>query len=257
MESHNMLSTERRLAINNKIKIEKRLLISDLQEEFSTSVVTIRKDLDILEKKGVLTRVHGGALLNEVLGGNLSIGEKEKIHFKEKERIAIFAESLIKEGDVVILDSGFTAIHIARRLKMRSGIIVITNGLNVANEIADSNNELIIIGGVFDKNTFGNSGKLAENVINNSVADKLFLGVNGIDFEIGLTAHNHIEAELNKLMIKVSTETTIIADSSKFGRRRMGFISKFENINRIITDKSIDPKYVEEAKKFPFILNIV
>lgn len=252
-----MLSTERRLAINNKIKNDKRLLIRDLQVEFNTSVVTIRKDLDILESKGVLTRVHGGALINETMGSILSIGEKEKIHFKEKERIAAFAESLIKEGDVVILDSGFTAVHIARKLKARSGLKIITNGLNVANEIIDSDNELIIIGGVFDKNTFGNSGKLAENVVKNSVADKLFLGVNGIDFQMGLTAHNHIEAELNKMMIDVSTETIIVADSSKFGIRRMGFISKIEKINRIITDKYIEQKYVDEAKKFPFILSIV
>lgn len=252
-----MLSTERRLAINEKIKRDKRLLISDLQKEFDTSVVTIRKDLDILERKGVLTRVHGGALLNELNENSLLIGEKEKIHFKEKERIASFAESLIKEGDIVILDSGFTAIHIARKLKMRRGIRVITNGLNVANEIANSDNELIIIGGVFNKNTFGNSGKLAENVVENSVADKLFLGVNGIDFEMGITSYNHIEAELNKIMINVSKETIIISDSSKFGIRQMGFISKIENIDRIITDNSIDEKYIEQAKSHSIILDIV
>ena len=252
-----MLSTERRLAINNKILKEKRLLISDLQKEFNTSVVTIRKDLDFLENKGVLKRVHGGALLNEYIGGNLSIAEKEKIHYKEKEKIAVFANSLIKEGDIIILDSGFTAVHIARKLKLRSGLRIITNGLNVANEIAESDNELIMIGGVFNKETYGNSGKLAENVIRNSVVDKLFLGVNGIDFEVGITAYNHIEAELNKLMIEVAKETIIIADSSKFGKRQMGFISKIENIDRIITDKSLDKKYIEQAKSFSFVLNVV
>ncbi len=252
-----MLSTERRLAIKEKIKTEKRVLIRDLKEEFNTSVVTIRKDLDVLEKNGFLSRVHGGALLNEIVGNNLSIDEKEKIHFKEKERIASYAEFLIKDGDVVILDSGFTAIHIARKLKSRSGIKIITNGLNVANQIAESDNELIIIGGVFNKNTFGNSGRLAENVIKNSVADKLFLGVNGIDFEMGLTANNHIEAELNKLMINVSKEVIIISDSSKFGQRKMGFISKVENIDRIITDSSIEEKYIEQAKHHNVVINIV
>ena len=252
-----MLSTERRLAINNKIQKEKRLLISDLQKEFNTSVVTIRKDLDFLENKGVLKRVHGGALLNEYIGKNLSIAEKEKIRFKEKERIASFADSLIKEGDIIILDSGFTAVHIARKLKQRSGLRVITNGLNVANEIAESDNELIMIGGVFNKETYGNSGKLAENVIKNSVVDKLFLGVNGIDFEVGITAYNHMEAELNKLMIEVARETIIIADASKFGKRQMGFISDFDKIDRIITDKSLDKKYIEQAKSFPFILDLV
>ncbi len=252
-----MLSTERRLAINKKILKEKKLLISDLQKEFNTSVVTIRKDLDFLENKGVLKRVHGGALLNEYIGNNLSIAEKEKIRFREKEKIAAFADTLVKDGDIIILDSGFTAVHIARKLKQRSGIRVITNGLNVANEIAESDNELIMIGGVFNKETYGNSGKLAENVILNSVVDKLFLGVNGIDFEGGITAYNHMEAELNKLMIEVAKETIIIADASKFGKRQMGFISKIENIDRIITDKSLDRKYIEQAKSFSFILNVV
>ncbi len=252
-----MLSTERRIAISNMIVKKKRLLISDLKNEFNTSVVTIRKDLDFLENKGVLKRVHGGALLNKHIGNNLSIVEKEKIRFKEKERIAAFAESLIKEGEIIILDSGFTAVHIARKLKQRSGLRIITNGLNVANEIAESDNELIMIGGVFNKETYGNSGKLAENVIQNSVADKLFLGVDGIDFEIGITAYNHMEAELNKLMIEIAKETIIIADATKFGKRQMGFISKIKNIDRIITDKSLEKKYIEQAKSYSFILNLV
>ncbi len=252
-----MLSTERRIAISNMIAKKKRLLISDLKNEFNTSVVTIRKDLDFLENKGVLKRVHGGALLNEYIGNKLSIVDKEKIRFKEKEKIASFAESLIKEGDIIILDSGFTAVHIARKLKQRSGLRIITNGLNVANEIAESDNELIMIGGVFNKETYGNSGKLAENVIQNSVADKLFLGVDGIDFEVGLTAYNHMEAELNKLMIDIAKETIVISDATKFGKRQMGFISKIERIDRIITDKSLEEKYIEQAELYSFILNLV
>ena len=252
-----MLSSERRLAISDKIKNEGRLLISDLQAEYNTSVVTIRKDLDFLENKGVLTRVHGGALLKNSMRSELSISLKEKINFDEKEKIAEFAESLINEGDIIILDSGFTAVYIARRLKKRSGIKVITNGLNVANEIVSSDNELILTGGVFNKNTYGTSGKMAENVIKNSVVDKLFLGVNGVDFEFGLTANNHMEAELNKLMIGISKETIIISDSSKFGERRMGFICDIENATRIITDDSIDSRFVEDAKMYDFIFNVV
>ncbi len=245
-----MLNAERKEAIRKKVTAEHRVLITDLCNEYSTSPVTIRKDLDSLEEEGVLTRVHGGGILNQSVVPDLSISEKEKINLKEKERIARFAESLINEGDVVILDSGFTAVHIARRLKFRSGIKIITGGLNVANEIVGSDNELILTGGVFNKTTFGLSGGFAENVINNTVADKLFLGVDGVDFNKGLTASNYEEAKLNQLMIKAATETILIADSSKFGKKTMGYIGKINEVDRIITDKGISKKYKDELNKF-------
>lgn len=252
-----MLNAERKEAIRKKITVEQRVLINDLCNEYKTSPVTIRKDLDSLEQEGVLTRVHGGGIVNQSIMPDLSISEKEKINLKEKERIAQFAVNLIKEGEVIILDSGFTAVHIARRLKLRSGIKIITGGLNVANEIVGSNNELILTGGVFSKDTFGLSGSFAENVIKNSVADKLFLGVDGVDFEKGLTANNYEEAKLNKLMIGAASETILIADSSKFGKKTMGFIGNLNDVDRIITNKEIDKKYVDELTKLNLNVHLI
>ena len=187
----------------------------------------------------------------------LSIAEKEKIHFKEKERIARFAVSLIKEGDIVILDSGFTAIHIARKLKIRSGVKIITGGLNVANEIAGSDNELIMIGGVFNEETFAFSGGFAEEVIRNSVADKLFLGVDGVDLKKGLTAYNYEEARLNRLMISAASEVILIADSSKFGKKAMGYIGGLNEVQRVITDNKISKDYVKAMEKMNIKINLV
>ncbi|VAX27448.1 hypothetical protein MNBD_IGNAVI01-1586 [hydrothermal vent metagenome] len=252
-----MLNAERREAIKRKITVEQRVLIQDLCNEFNTSPVTIRKDLDALEAEGILTRVHGGAIIKTAVGVSLSVSEKEKINLKEKEKIANFAVNLIKEGDIIILDSGFTAVHIARRLKLRSGIKIITGGLNVANEIVGSNNELILTGGVFNLSTLGLSGVFAENVIQNTVADKLFLGVDGVDFEKGLTAFNYEEAKLNQLMMKAASEIILIADSSKFGKKTMGFIGKVEDVDRIITDKGISSEYVEKLTKLKIKINLV
>ncbi len=252
-----MLNAERKEAIKRKILVEQTVLIQDLCSEFKTSPVTIRKDLDALEKEGVLKRVHGGGILNKTIEMDLSISEKEKIHLKEKERIAKFAESLIKDGDVIILDSGFTAIHIARRLKFRKGLKIITNGLNVANELVGSNNELILTGGVFNLYTFGLSGGFAENVFNHTVADKLFLGVDGVDFDKGLTAANYEEAKLNQVMIKSASETILIADSSKFGKKAIGYIGKLKDVNMIITDKNISSKYLGKLKKLKVKFKIV
>ena len=252
-----MLNAERKEAIKRKITVDQRVLIQDLCEEFSTSPVTIRKDLDSLEAEGILTRVHGGGIINNSTEIDLSISDKEKINLKEKERIASFAVNLIKEGDVVILDSGFTAVHIARRLKFRSGIKIITGGLNVANEIVGSNNELVLTGGVFNTTTFGLSGNFAENVIKNTVADKLFLGVDGVDFEKGLTAYNYEEAKLNQIMIEAASETILIADSSKFGKKTMGYIGKINEVDKVITDKGISQNYIDELNKLKVKINLV
>jgi DeoR family transcriptional regulator of aga operon len=252
-----MLNAERREAIKDKITIEKRVLIKELCETYKTSAVTIRKDLDFLEEEGILSRVHGGGILKNTPSNDLSIIEKEKIHLKEKERIACYAVTLIKEGDVIILDSGFTAVHIARKLKFKKGITIITGGLNIANEIAGSENELIILGGVFSKETYAFSGNFAENIIKNSVADKLFLGVDGVDMQMGLTAFNYEEAKLNRLMMKAASETILIADSSKFGKKQMGFIGKINEIDLIITDKKIDKNYIKTLKQLNTKIHLV
>ncbi len=252
-----MLNAERREAIKQKIAIEEKVLISDLCNEFNTSPVTIRKDFDALESEKILVRVHGGAMLNKTHEAELSISEKEKLNLKAKERIAKFAESLIKDGDVIILDSGFTAIHIARRLKFRKGLKIITNGLNVANEIVGSDNELILTGGVFNLYTFGLSGGFAENVFNHTVADKLFLGVDGVDFDKGLTAINYEEAKLNQVMIKSASETILIADSSKFGKKAIGYIGKLKDVSMVITDKNISSKYLSKLKKLKINYKII
>jgi len=185
------------------------------------------------------------------------ISEKEKVNLKEKERIANFAVNIIKEGDVIILDSGFTAVYIARRLRFRSGIKIITGGLNVANEIIGSENQLILTGGVFNLSTFGLSGGFAENVIKNTVADKLFLGVDGVDFEKGLTAYNYEEAKLNQLMIQAACETILIADSSKFGKKTMGYIGNLKDVDRIITDKGLSKEYLEKLKRLELKFDLV
>jgi len=252
-----MLCAERRNEIKQLATTHKRVLTPDLCNRFKTSMVTIRKDLVYLEETGFVTRVHGGAILNQSIISELSISEKEQIHSKEKERIARAAESLINDGDVIILDSGFTAVYIAKLLKFRTGLKIITNGLNVANELVGSNNELIITGGIFRKETFGMVGGFPETVISQIVVDKLFLGVEGVDFLYGLTTHNLDEAKLNNMMIQAAQEVILITNSLKFGRKTMGVIGKLEDVDRVITDKKIKPEYLQRLKTMKIRVDVV
>jgi DeoR family transcriptional regulator of aga operon len=219
---------------------ENRVLITDLCKTFETTSVTIRKDLNLMENEGLLKRTHGGAILFKPLFHGLALNEKEKLHAEEKERIANEAIKLIAIGDVVILDSGSTTTQLAKRLKDLKGIKVITNAVNIALEFANSEIEVILTGGTLQKNSSTLIGPLAEEVLRKISADKLFHGVDGIDYEIGLTTPDIAEANTSRVMMHHASENILLVDSSKFGRRSLGVICQVKEINKIITTKKMD-----------------
>lgn len=234
-----MLTEERRQKIKDILESKKRILVNEVSQEFNISPVTIRKDLHILEKRGVLTRVHGGAIINHSAVRDLALVEKEHIHIAEKKRIAFMAESLISSGDILILDSGSTTTQLARLLKFKKDLTVITNAVNIASELAASELTVMLTGGILREKSFSLVGPLAEESLKTITADKLFLGVDGIDFQYGLTTPNILEARVNSMMIKAAEEVILLADSSKFGRRSLGVIDSLDSIDRIITDRNI------------------
>ncbi len=244
-----MLNEERRLKIQEILTQNKRILVRELSKEFNISDVTVRKDLEALEKRGILSRVHGGAILNQSSVHDIALTEKEHLYPKEKQLIGEKAAQFITEGDIIILDSGSTTSQIARNIKFKKDIKVITNAVNIASELAGSEMEVILTGGFLREKSFSLVGPIAEDTLQHINADKLFLGVDGIHFEVGLTTPNLMEAKVNQLMIKKAIEVILVADSSKFGKRSMSLIADVISVHQIITDKNIhedDLKKLEE-----------
>jgi len=252
-----MLGEERRQKIQKMLSQQKRLLVNDLCEVFNASAVTIRKDFEILRKRGILTKVHGGAILNQSSVTDLALTEKERIHHKEKDRIAQCAVSMINRGDVIILDSGSTTTQLARHIKFKKEITVITNSVNIATELAAGDLEIILTGGILREKSFSLVGPLAENTLQSVTADKLFLGVDGIDFKFGLTTPNLLEAKINHMMMDVSKEIILLADSSKFGRRSMGVINQVNEIDKIVTDSDVSEENVKRMNNLGIEVIIV
>jgi len=239
-ENHDVVFQEERLAqILDLFNKESRLVTKDLQEKFNTTAVTIRKDLIILEQRGLLKRTHGGAIKVGKLYPGLALTEKEKINLDEKMRIVKKAAKLISEGDTILLDSGSTTSLLAKEIKNMRRLTVITNAINIANDLLHSDIEVILIGGTLLKEAATLVGPLADDSLRKISADKLFMGVDGIDFERGLTTPNLQEAKTSSVMMEVSGETILVVDSSKFGRRSLGVISKLKYINKIITTKDL------------------
>lgn len=235
-----MLNEERRRAILDLLSRQGRVLVPDLSRHFATSQVTIRKDLDVLHAHGMLHRTHGGALPSR--DGALedpTLREKEKLHRQKKLRIAESAASMVREGQVIILDSGSTTTAIARALRSFQNLTIITNAVNIAAELAGTAIEVILTGGTLRKNSFSLVGPIAEETLRHLSADLFFLGVDGFDVHYGLSTPNLLEAEVNRAMVEVAKHTVAVCDSTKFGRRSLSIIIPISALREVITDREV------------------
>jgi DeoR family transcriptional regulator, aga operon transcriptional repressor len=245
-----LLIEERRRRICELLREEGRVVVESLATRFGTSQVTIRADLSALESAGALTRTHGGAIRAEEQDEPL--GVKQLKHHAEKVRIAQEAVSLIRDGETIILDSGTTTAEIARALRKADlkSINVITNALNLAALLMDVPAvRLIVPGGLLRRESNSLSGPMAEAALENLQADRLYLGADGLDAEIGVMTPHLQEAELNAKMIRISQQVVVVADSSKLIRRNVSLIAKTEQIHMLITDRAAPAEAVEALRQ--------
>ncbi len=234
------LTTERRSRILELLEKEGRVFVKNLSDLFNVSEVTIRNDLDLLEKKNLLLRTHGGALKIKRVGIDYHLSVKSKRHAAEKRAIGKKAAELINDGETIILDSGTTTEEIAKNLGRFNDLTVITNSLNVASQLIEFKNIRVIIpGGYLRRNSLSLIGSTAEESIKRYYCDKVFIGVDGIDSQHGISTPNVEEAHLNNIMINISREVIVVTDSSKFKQRSFAKIAPINKINTIITDKNI------------------
>lgn len=245
-----MLNEERRRAILEILNRDGRVLVLDLARRFETSQVTIRKDLEELHAHGLIHRTHGGALpAREGALEDPTLREKEKLHRKEKLRIAQTAAGLVQEGQVVILDSGTTTTAIAHSLRHFHNLTVVTNAVNIAAELSGTAVEVILTGGTLRKNSFSLVGPIAEETLHRLNADILFLGVDGFDVQYGLSTPNLLEAKVNRVMVEVAKRTVAVCDSSKFGRRSLSLIVPPSALHQVVTDRGVLKSDVRLLKK--------
>jgi DeoR family transcriptional regulator of aga operon len=253
-----VLNEERRRHILEILNRDGRVLVVDLAEQFRTSQLTIRKDLDSLQAHGRIHRSHGGALpARQSALEDPTLREKEKQHRTEKLHIAAAAARMVPEGQVVILDSGTTTTAIARALREFENLTIITNAVNIAAELSGSSLEVILTGGTLRKNSFSLVGPIAEETLRRLNADILFLGVDGFDAQHGLTTPNLLEAKVNRAMMDVARVVVAVCDSSKFGRRTLSSIAQPSAVHHLITDRGIPKPDLAALKKAGIQLTLV
>jgi len=235
-----MMSEERRTQILQIVRTIGRAKVNELAHRFSTSAVTIRNDLNELHLRGLVLRSHGGAVLPETILRESPVNERLKSHVEEKRRIGAIAASLIHDGGTIILDSGTTTLEIARQIKNKQGLQVITNGVNVAAELLDARGvQTFIVGGTVRGDSASIVGRSTEELFEQFSADKLFLSGAGCDPDFGVSGANVDETMVNRAMLRISREIILVADASKFSKRSMARIAPFSEIDTVISDSSL------------------
>ena len=230
----------------------------ELCRELNVSSVTIRKDLKLLEDKKLLYRTHGGASADDPYTVERPVKEKEKLQSREKTEIGSRAAALVQANDSIIIASGTTVLSFAQQIQAREGLTVITSALPVALELIHHPGiEVIQLGGIVRKNSFSVTGPYAQDVLGDFFCTKLFLGVDGIDMEYGLTTTSVMEAHLNRQMIAISQKVIVLTDSTKFGKKGFGRICGLEEVDHIITDNNVPEFYKTNLESMGIEVTVV
>jgi len=242
--------TKRHESIIKLVKANGSATIPELIEMTKVSGVTIRKDLKFLEDKNLLFCTRGGASLTNPYANDRPIVEKALINPDKKQKIAKAALELIKDNDSIMIGSGTTVFELAKILQSSYPLTVITPAIKIALELnGKSGIEVLQLGGLVRPNSSSVAGIHAENVLENISCGMLFLGVDGIDIDFGLSISNLAEAGLNQKMIKSAQSVAILADSTKFGKRGIGKICDIGDVQYIITDEDAPPLLIKQLEK--------
>ena len=253
-----MTKEERHALIIETLIKHESVQVSALSTLLGVSAVTIRKDLTELEKENKLYRSHGRAILINPYINNRSVNEKEKLATEEKNNIGKAAAAMISRDDSIIIASGTTVHALARCIRPIHKLTVISASLPVSEILA--NNEaidIIQLGGTLRHSSNSVVGKYAESILSNFCCSKLFLGVDGIDLEFGITTTDVREADLNREMMRIAQKCVVLADSSKFRRRGFSKIANIEDVDIIITDSRIPNSIAQQIEDMGIELIIV
>ncbi|MDD3321069.1 MAG: DeoR/GlpR family DNA-binding transcription regulator [Paludibacter sp.] len=246
-----MLPNQRREKILELIREDGHAKVFDLSRIFKVTEVTIRQDLERLEKEGSILREHGGAYLKDIDMNVRNFTLKNQDNMEEKLNIAKKAIEFIEDGDTIILDSGSTTTEIAKLINGYKNLTVITNALNIALILgAQPGINVIVTGGEFKAPTLSLTGQKAADFFNNIHVDKLFLATAGIALKSGLTYPGMSDICVKRAMIDSANEVYLVADSTKIGKNSFASLGALSLIHFLITDSKLKKEDVNWLKNF-------
>ncbi len=231
---------QRRKYILDHIVKDGFVKVSELAESLGVTQTTIRKDLNYLEAQGVLQRAHGSAIPSSQQIMDINLSAKKLINYEAKQKIAEKAASLIKSDDSILIASGSTITLFAESLKPKGRLNVVSISVNISAHLGDIPGITVMqVGGILYGNTLSVLGAEASSTIENLFCSKVFIGVDGIDLDYGITCGTGEEASITQKMIQSAQTSIVLADSSKVGKRGFARICELGDIDILITDSGM------------------
>ncbi len=233
---------ERQNRLLDLLSPDEKRSVRELSSLLKVSEVTIRQDLNFLEGKGMLRRVHGAAVLNDADDLAVRMG----MNYQAKLSIARKAATFINDGETVLIESGSVNALLATELGKSGKVVILTTNIFIARQFRDiPRARIILLGGIYQHESESMVGMLTKAGIDMLNFSKAFLGIDGYEESAGFTSRDMLRAEISSYIIKKSPETFILTDSTKFGKKELALIAKPEEITHLITDNDLDQKYLK------------
>lgn len=249
MKNSALLVEERRNRILDILREEKKVKVAQLSSQMKVSEITIRRDLDLLEKENLVMRFHGGAQILEDPGSSLPIfNKKQAANMAKKDCIGRKTAELIEDDDVVFMNSGTTVLCVLKYITSNN-VRVITNNAMAPSVDCSSRVGVILTGGECGRDTKSLAGDFAMTTISKVYATKCILGANGISANAGITTSIHQETSINNMMLQRCVgKRIVVADSSKIGRSVDFVTADIDAIDCLVTDSEADPAEVRRLE---------
>lgn len=228
---------DRQRQIMELVERDGEIRLAGLKEHFGVTEMTLRRDLEKLESIGMVKRTFGGAISTHQMR-DITLDERSGVMIQEKSRIGKLAASLIRPGESVFIDGGSTTLEIVRALPRDIDVHVVTNAVNLASELLVKGVRTIMVGGILVEATSSTVGPMATEAVGKLAFDRAFLGASGLSALNGFSNSNLYEAELKRLIIERSADTTIVLDHTKFGSQVLFSFADLWQINRLISDQA-------------------
>jgi DeoR family transcriptional regulator of aga operon len=240
---------ERQQRLLRYIEQQQRITVNQIVEQFDVSLATARRDLETLADQGKVQRVHGGAIAVRQAAPEPPVLQRTSEQSSEKLRIGQAAADLIADGETVFLSSGTTVLEVARRLRDKHNLTVITNSLLVLNELAEARDiSIVCLGGMLRHSEMSLIGHITELALSDLRADKVILGIRAIDAEQGLTSAYLPETMTDRAILKIGREVIVVADHTKCAAVSTAVVAPITSIHTLITDTSTSQDFVAAVR---------
>lgn len=234
--------------LSHLVKVES-ITIQDIVDKWKVSEITARRDLNTLEKKGLLIRTHGGAIKSETASGMFGFDKRAIVNRENKIEICRFAAGFVEDNDTIYIDCGTTTYYLSRFLTKLRNLRIITNSLPVVSELLPfSNITVYLIGGELDNSRKALYGPMTDSLISRYKADKAFIGAGGVSLAHGLSSIDEKEASVTVKMAEAAKKVFLLCDSSKIEKDSYFSYSSLSLVSYLITDRNIDPELADQYK---------